>query len=71
MQVELFKKMAKYEDQEGKERTATNFFVKCGDVMVPVEVKYFEDKQTHEDRNYRQRKSIMSAFADELTESKK
>ena len=68
MVVELFKKRAKYVNAQGEEKTATNFYVKCGDQLIPVEVKYFEDKQTHEDKAYGSRKTVLSAFADELPE---
>ena len=40
MQVNLFKRRVPYVDQkDGKEKIATNFFVSCGDILVPVEVK--------------------------------
>ena len=68
MQVELFKRIVTYKDGEGEERKATNFFLKCGDVLVPVEVKYFEDKETGKDKNFVTRKTVLSAFADELPE---
>ena len=68
MQVELFKKIVPYTDNKGEERTATNFFAKCGDVLVPIEVKYFENSETGEDRNYRTRKTLLAAFAGELPE---
>ena len=71
MQVKLFKKNVEYTTQAGEKKTATNYFVECGDVLVPVEVKYFEDKQTGEDKNYRTRRTLMSAFAEELPERKK
>lgn len=68
MQVELFKRIVPYSDNKGEQRTATNFFAKCGDVLVPIEVKYFEDKETGEDKNYRTRKTLLAAFAEELSE---
>jgi hypothetical protein len=68
MQVELFKRIVPYADNKGEQRTATNFFAKCGDVLVPIEVKYFEDKETGEDKNYRTRKTLLAAFAEELPE---
>lgn len=71
MQVKLYKKVVNYTNQDGEVKTATNYFVECGDVFVPVEVKYFEDKKTHEDKNYRTRKTLMSAFAEELPEREK
>ena len=70
-EAKLFKKLAKYTDKDGKEKTATNFFVQCGDVYVPVEVKYFEDKETGQDYNYRSRKTLLSAFAETFPERDK
>lgn len=66
MQVKLFKKLSTYTDKSGEERTATNLFVECGDVLVPIEVKYFEDKETGDDKQFRTRKTLISAFAEEL-----
>ena len=71
MQVKLFKKNVEYTTNEGKVKKATNYFVACGDVLVPVEVKYFEDKKTGTDKHYATRRTLMSAFADELPERKK
>ena len=44
MVVKLYKKHVDYTTKDGEVKTATNFFVECGDVLVPVEVKFFEDK---------------------------
>lgn len=68
MQVQLFKKSGKYTDKStGKEKSFTNFYVKCGDALVPVEVCYFpQDKFDGRDPNYNGRKQVMSAFASPL-----
>lgn len=72
MQVNLFKRRVPYVDQkDGKEKIATNFFVSCGDILVPVEVKYFENKETGRDDRYFERKTLLSAFADTLPERQK
>ena len=68
MVVKLYKKHVDYTTRDGEVKTATNFFVECGDVLVPVEVKFFEDKETKQDKNYRTRRTLMSAFAEELPE---
>ena len=70
MEVKLFKKHVGYKTQTGEEKTATNYFLQCGDVLVPVEVKFFADKVTGEDKRYRTRRTLMSAFAEELPERK-
>lgn len=68
MVVGLFKKNVEYVNKDGEKKTATNFFVQCGNVLIPVEVKFFEDKETGVDKYYRTRKTLMSAFAEELPE---
>lgn len=70
-EVKLYKKLVPYVDKDGENRIATNLFVMCGDQLVPIEVKYFEDKETHVDKNYRVRKTLLSAFADLLPEREK
>ncbi len=65
-QVGLFKKVGKYTDKkDGKEKTYVNFYVRCGDELVPVEVKFFEGDDGH-DYRYSGRKAVMSAFAETL-----
>lgn len=66
MQVELMKKKTEYTDKNGEQRTAQNFFIKCGDMLVPIAVRYFEDKETGEDKQYATRKTLLSAFATDL-----
>lgn len=66
-EVKLFKQISHYE-KDGETKTATNFYVLCGDVRVPVEVKYFEDKQTGRDNQYLGRKMVLSSYAEELPE---
>lgn len=67
-QVELFKRKGTYTDKRtGEEKLFTNFFVKCGDELVPVEVKFFEDKEGRDPR-YSARRAVMSAFAAVLPE---
>ena len=71
MQVNLFKRRVPYVDKDGENKIATNFFVSCGDILVPVEVKYFENKETGRDDRYFERKTLLSAFADTLPERPK
>ena len=63
--VDLFKKQVKYNDKEGKEKTATNFYLRCGDVLVPIDIKYFPD-ESGVDKGYGARKTVLSAFANVL-----
>ena len=64
-QVELFKRKSKYV-KDGEEKTATNFYVKCNDTLIPVEIKYFANKDTGIDPGYSSRKAVLYAFAEEL-----
>ena len=68
MQVELFKKQSKYVDKDNVERSATRFYVQCGEVLVPIEVTYFKDKETGKDPQYSGRREVMKAFANNLPE---
>lgn len=68
-EVKLFKKSSVYTDKtDGKEKTAINFYVQCGNAYVPVEIKYFADKDTGVDNRYRERKVLMTAFAEDFPE---
>lgn len=71
MTVELFKRKVKYVNAQNEEKTATNFYIQCGDVLIPVEVKYFPDTATGKDERYGERKQLVSAFAQELPEKPK
>ncbi len=65
-QVRLLKKVGKYIDKkDGKEKPFVNFYVLCGDELIPVEVKFFGNEEG-KDYRYSGRKSVMSAFAELL-----
>ena len=66
MQVGLLKKEGVYTDKAtGEEKRFTNLYVRAGDMLVPIEVKYFgTDKNP--DKQYGSRRAVLSAFADEL-----
>lgn len=68
MQVQLFKKVGTYTDKkDGKEKPFTNFYVMCGDALVPVEVCYFPNPKCDDrDPQYNGRKQVLSAFASTL-----
>ncbi len=69
MQVNLLKKNGVYVDKkDGKEKNFTNFYLQCGDSLIPVEVCFFPDAETGKDVRYVSRKQILSAFADVLPE---
>lgn len=75
MQVELLKQITEYTNKDGKEVKGTNFYLRCGDTLIPIDVKYFgkKDKDGKElpDPQYSGRKNVMYAFADLLPERTK
>ena len=72
MQVNLYKRNVEYTNQDGEVKTATNYFVQCGDVLVPVEVKYFPNpKLDNRDPGYSARFAVLRAFATPLPEKEK
>ena len=65
-QVGLFKKVGKYTDKRtGKEKSFTNFYVRCGDSLIPVQVVYYENDEGR-DPHYAGRKQVLKAFAEKL-----
>lgn len=66
-EMKLYKKKVAYKDKStGEEKTAVNFSLKLGDALIPIEVKFFADKETKKDARYASRRAIVSAFAEEL-----
>lgn len=66
-EMKLYKKKVAYKDKNtGEEKTAVNFSLKLGDALIPIEVKFFADKETKKDTRYASRRAIVSAFAEEL-----
>ena len=62
-QVELFKRKGTYTDQRtGEEKPFTSFFVKCGDELVPIQVRFYEGEEGKDPR-YSARKTVLSAFS--------
>lgn len=64
-QVELYKQTGTYVNKDGEEKNFTNFYVKCGDELIPVTVKFFENAEK-KDLRFAPRKAVMSAFASPL-----
>ena len=63
-ELKLYKKLVPYTDKKtNEEKTATNFYVMCGDRLIAIEVTNFST-QTKPDKDYLSRKSVMSAFAE-------
>lgn len=69
MQVQLFKKEGTYTDNDGNEKRYVNFYVRCGDTLVPIQPCFFPDKNNdNRDFQYNGRKEVLKAFADKLPE---
>ena len=70
MEIKLYKKPYTYQNKDGKEVSATRFYVKCGDALVPIEPTYFNKKDeagnTIPDAGYSGRKAVLSSFAEVL-----
>ena len=70
MEIKLYKREGKYWNEEKKKHIPyVNFYVKCNDKLIPVEVKYFPNDQFQgRDPGYSGRMAVMSAFAEVLPE---
>ncbi len=65
-EVKLFKKTGTYVDKkDGKDKPFTNFYVRCGDSLIPVQVCFFENDEG-KDPQYSARRAVLSAFAETL-----
>lgn len=71
MKVDLLKKEGTYVGEDKKEKRYVNFFVRCGGTLIPIEVKYFPNKEDDRDYQYAGRREVMKAFADVLPEIEK
>lgn len=68
MLVNLISEKGTYKDKKtNEEKRFINFYVECGAVRVPVEVKYFGTDEKA-DKGYSGRKAILEAFANPLPE---
>lgn len=71
IEVKLFKKEGTYVDKDKNEKRFTNFYVQCGDKLIPVDVKFFpNEKLDGRDPEYAGRKEVLKAFAEKLPEKK-
>ena len=70
MQVELFKRVHTYKNANGEEKTGMNFYIRCGEALVPIDVRFFKG-QDGRDQGYQGRKMILSSFATILPEKEK
>ena len=68
MEIKLYKKEGTYfSEKDQKDKPYTNFYIKCNDELIPVEVKYFPNpKLENRDPGYNGRFSVLRAFAEKL-----
>ena len=67
--VALFKRKVKYERSDGKEKQATNFYVKCGDEgeLIAIDIHYFPNPACEgRDPGFLGRKAVMENYATTL-----
>ena len=67
--VQLFKRKKGYKDSQGKDKVATNFYIKCGDEgdLIAIDIHYFPNPLTdNRDPGFAGRKAVMEAFATTL-----
>ena len=70
--VALFKRKVKYQSSDGKEKTATNFYVKCGEEgeLIAIDIHYFPNAQCEgRDPGFLGRKAVMENYATTLPET--
>ena len=66
-EMKLYKKKVTYKDKStGEEKTAVNFSLKLGDALIPIEVKFFPDKETKINVQYASRRAVVWEFAKDL-----
>lgn len=70
MEIKLYQKNGTYEKKDtGEKKPYTNFYVKVGNTLVPINVPYFpNDALNGRDPNYNSRVAVLKAFAEELPE---
>lgn len=66
-EIKLYKKHGKYIDKDGVGRNTKSFYLKCGDELIPIDVKYF-GTQDKPDKQFVSRRSVLSAFSEVLPE---
>lgn len=73
MQVQLLKKVGTYQDKEtGKDKQYVNFYLRCGDTLIPIQPCFFPDKDNdNRDYQYNGRKEVLKSFADILPDKPK
>ena len=70
MEIKLMKREGTYFSKtKNKDVPYTNFYIKCNDTLVPVEVKYFPNEAFEgRDPGYASRMMLLSTLAEPLPE---
>ena len=70
MEIKLYQKNGTYKKKDtGEEKPYTNFYVKVGNTLLPINVPYFPNPALGDrDPNYNSRVAVLKAFAEELPE---
>lgn len=65
MEVKIYKRRRNYAQSDGSVKSVEQFFIMCGDVLIPIKVAFFgtDDKR---DYQYSGRKAVLSSFAEVL-----
>lgn len=68
VEIKLFKRTGTYE-KDGKDKQFTNFYLGLNDNLIPIEVKYFPNKQFNDrDPGYQARFAAVDLVAELLPE---
>ena len=73
-QVSLFKRKVSYKGENGEEKQATNFYIRCGEEgdLIAVDIHYFPNpKCDNRDPGFLGRKAVMENYATTLSKSEK
>ena len=64
-EVKLFKQARTYKNDKGEDVNTTNFYLRCGEELIPIRIPYF-GKDGENDPQYAPRRAVLSAFAENL-----
>ena len=66
LELKLLKQKRTYKDSKGEEKSVWDFFIKCGDKLVPIDARYFKGKNGEKDTKYAGRRDVLYSFAEVL-----
>ena len=71
-QVSLFKRKVNYKSQDGKDKQATNFYIRCGEEgeLIAIDIHYFPNPKCDDrDPGFLGRKAVMENYATTLPDN--